>query len=93
MKTKSEFDTANIFDDTNNSIILKENINPRILNLKNLLDIINQIYKIRYNRLDKRKQGSYNKETLEQDFYAYLKSKYGLKNLIIKQMVKYIYLL
>ena len=84
LKTKSEFDTANIFDDTNNSIILKENINPRILNLKNLLDIINQIYKIRYNRLDKRKQGSYNKETLEQDFYAYLKSKYGLKNLIIE---------
>ena len=84
LKTKSEFDTANIFDDTNNSIILKENINPRILNLKNLLDIINQIYKIRYNRLDRRKQGSYNKETLEQDFYAYLKSKYGLKNLIIE---------
>ena len=84
LKTKSEFDTANIFDDTNNSIILKENINPRILNIKNLLDIINQIYKIRYNRLDKRKQGSYNKETLEQDFYAYLKSKYGLKNLIIE---------
>ena len=83
-KAKSEFDTVNIFDDINNSLILKENMNPRILNLNNLLDIISQIYKIRYNRLEKRKQGFYNKGNLEQDFYVYLKSKYGLKNLIIE---------
>ena len=59
-------------------------MNPRIINLKNLIDIINQIYKIRYNRIEKRNQGFNNKSTLEQDFYAYLKSRYGLKNLIIE---------
>ena len=87
IKSKSEFDNINIFDEESNDIILKEKINSRILNLNNLLEIINQIYKIRYNRLEKQrqqKQGIFKKGTLEQDFYVYLKSKYGLKNLIIE---------
>ena len=84
MKSKSDFNTSNIFNDKNIYIILKEKMNPRIINLKNLIDIINQIYKIRYNRIEKRNQGFNNKSTLEQDFYAYLKSRYGLKNLIIE---------
>ena len=76
-KTRSEFNTLNIFDDQNNDVIIKGKMNTRILNLNNLLDIINQTYKIRYNRIEK-------EGTIEQDLYAYLKSKYGLKNLIIE---------
>ena len=83
-KTRSEFNTLNIFDDQNNDVIIKGKMNTRILNLNNLLDIINQTYKIRYNRIEKEKGGFYNKGTIEQDLYAYLKSKYGLKNLIIE---------
>ena len=84
LKNKSEIDTLNIFDDQNNDIIIKEKMNTRIINLTNLLEIINQTYKIRYNRIEKQKQGIYNKGTLEQDLYSYLKSRYGLKNLIIE---------
>ena len=84
LKSKSEFNALNIFDDQNNDIIIKEKINTRILNLNNLLEIINQTYKIRNNRIEKQKEGFYNKGTLEQDLYTYLKSKYGLKKLIIE---------
>ena len=49
-----------------------------------LLEIINQIYKVRNSRIEKQKQGVYNKSTLEQDLYTYLKSKYGLKKLIVE---------
>ena len=84
LKSKSEFNALNIFDDQNNDIIIKEKINTRILNLTNLLEIINQTYKIRNSRIEKQKEGFYNKGTLEQDLYTYLKSKYGLKKLIIE---------
>ena len=84
MKNKSNFDTLNIFDDDYNEQIYKDKLNTRFLNLNNLLEIIAQIYKIRNSRIEKQKQGVYNKATLEQDFYTYLKSKYGLKNLIIE---------
>ena len=84
MRSKNDFNNLNIFEDKNNDMILKEKMNPRIISLKNLLDIINQIYKLRSSRIEKQNQGVYNKGTLEQDFYAYLKSRYGLKNLIIE---------
>ena len=84
MRSKTDYNTLNIFEDKNNDMILKEKMNPRIISLKNLLDIINQIYKLRSSRIEKQNQGVYNKGTLEQDFYAYLKSRYGLKNLIIE---------
>ena len=84
MRSKTDFNNSNIFEDKNNDMILKEKMNPRIISLKNLLDIINQIYKLRSTRIEKQNQGVYNKGTLEQDFYAYLKSRYGLKNLIIE---------
>ena len=93
VKSKSEFDNLNIFDDKNKDIILKEKIVPRLLNLNNLLEIINQIYKIRYNRIEKQKQQKqvvYKKRTLEQDFYIYLKSKYGLQNIIIEWCINII---
>ena len=84
LKSKSEFNALNIFDDQNNDIIIKAKIKIRILNLNNLLEIINQTYKIRNSRIEKQKEGFYNKGTLEQDLYTYLKSKYGLKKLIIE---------
>ena len=65
---------------------LKEQINYdynniHIINLKNLLDMINQVYKLRANRI--RKEGCI-KGTLETDLLTFLKSKYGLKKLIIE---------
>ena len=84
MKNKTNYDTLNIFDDDNNEQISKDKLNTRIINLNNLLEIINQIYKIRNSRNEKQKDGVYNKGTLEQDLYTYLKSKYGLKNLIVE---------
>lgn len=89
-KSKNEFDTLNIFDDEYNDIIIKENMNTRIINLNNLLEIINQIYKIRNNRIEKQRQNIYSKATLEQDFYNYLKSKYGLKKLIIEWYISFL---
>ena len=84
MKNKSDIDTLNIFDDEYNDQISKDKLNIKTINLNNLLEIINQIYKIRNSRIEKQKQGIYNKSTLEQDLYTYLKSKYGLKKLIIE---------
>ena len=84
IKSRSEYDSLNIFDDENNDIIIKSKLNSKKINLNNLLDIIHQTYKIRYSRIKKQIQGVYNKGTLEQDLYLYLKSKYGLKNLIIE---------
>ena len=84
IKSKSNFDNLNIFDDDYNEQIYKDKLNIKIINLNILLEIINQIYKIRNSRIEKQKQGVYNKGTLEQDLYTYLKSKYGLKKLIIE---------
>ena len=84
MKSKANYDTLNIFDDGNNEQISKDKLNTRVINLNNLLEIISQIYKIRNSRNEKQKDGVYNKGTLEQDLYTYLKSKYGLKNLIVE---------
>ena len=84
IKSKSNFDNLNIFDDDYNEQIYKDKLNIKIINLNILLEIINQIYKIRNSRIEKQKQGVYNKATLEQDLYTYLKSKYGLKKLIIE---------
>ena len=84
MKNKTINDTLNIFDNDYNEQIDKEKLNIRIIKLNNLLEIINQIYKIRNSRIEKQKEGVYNKATLEHDLYTYLKSKYGLKKLIIE---------
>ena len=84
IKSRPTFDTLNIFEDEYNDQIYKDELNTRIININSLLEIINQIYKIRNNRIEKQKEGVYNKATLEQDLYTYLKAKYGLKKLIIE---------
>ena len=74
----------------NNFDNLKEVINIdinsiRVLNIKNILEIISQVYKQRNIRLQKKSQGGYYvKGTLETDLMSYLKSKYGLKKIIIE---------
>ena len=74
----------------NNFDNLKELINIdinsiRVLNIKNILDIISQVYRQRNIRLQKKLQGTYYiKGTLETDLISYLKSKYGLKKMIIE---------
>ena len=84
-KNKSVNLLNNLFEGgNNNEKINYDSLNTRVINLGNLLDIINQIYKIRKNRIEKQKQGLYSKGTLEQDLYTYLKSKYGLNKLIIE---------
>ena len=74
----------------NNFDNLKELINIdinsiRVLNIKNILEIISQVYKQRNIRIQKKLQGTYYiKGTLETDLISYLKSKYGLKKIIIE---------
>lgn len=84
MKPKTQYNTSNIFEDENNNLIYKNKLNIKIINLNTLLEIINQVYKIRNSRIEKMKHGFYSKSTLEQDLYTYLKSKYGLKKIIIE---------
>ena len=79
----TNFEISNIFDGLKDQVNYDYN-NIYTINLKNLLDIINQVYKLRSNRVKKQLLGSATKGTLETDLMAYLKSKYGLKKLIIE---------
>ena len=78
------FSISNIFDNLKEIITIDIN-SIRVLNLKNILEIITQVYKQRNIRLEKKRQGlSHMKGTLEIDLFSYLKSRYGLKKLIIE---------
>ena len=78
------FCISNIFDNLKEIISIDIN-SIRVLNIKNILEIITQVYKQRNVRIKKNMQGlSYIKGTLETDLMSYLKSKYGLKKLIIE---------
>ena len=57
---------------------------PKVISKKQLLEIINEIYKSKENSDKKNILNQLPKETMEQHMYNYLKSKYGLKNLIIE---------
>ena len=78
-RTKIHFNEIN---KRNNPI--NEFIKPRALPLKQLKDLINDIY-VQKNKYDERciktKQP---KETMEQYMYTYLNQRYGLKSLIIE---------
>ena len=80
---EGNFDMSKIFDGLKDIVYYDYN-NIHTINLKNLLEIINQIYKIRASRIKRQMSGSCTKGTLETDLMAYLKSKYGLKKLIIE---------
>ena len=81
---QKKFSISNIFDNLKELITIDMN-SIRVLNIKNMLEIISQVYKQRNLRLEKKRQGlSYMKGTLEIDLFSYLKSKYGLKKLIIE---------
>ena len=57
---------------------------PKVISKKQLLEIINEIYKSKELSDKKNTLNQLPKETMEQHMYNYLKSKYGLKNLIIE---------
>ena len=75
-----------IFDGLKDQIYYNYN-NIHTINLKNLLEIINQVYRIRANRIKRQMLGTSTnntKGTLETDLMTFLKSKYGLKKLIVE---------
>ena len=75
-----------IFDGLKDQIYYNYN-NIHTINLKNLLEIINQVYRLRANRIKRQMLGTSTnsiKGTLETDLMTFLKSKYGLKKLIVE---------
>ena len=83
IENNTNFEISNLFDGLKDIVNYDYN-NIHIINLKNLLDIINQVYKLRSNRVKKQIMGSTTKGTLETDLMDFLKSRYGLKKLIIE---------
>ena len=78
---KNNFSLKTLFENNNEKINLGE---TRILAKNFLLELINEIYKTKINSDNKNIQNHYPKYTLEQHLFNYLKSKYGLKKLIIE---------
>ena len=75
-----------IFDGLKDQIYYNYN-NIHTINLKNLLEIISQVYRLRANRIKRQMLGTSTnntKGTLETDLMTFLKSKYGLKKLIVE---------
>lgn len=60
------------------------NTNIRILTLKQLKDIIREIYEHKERHDEKCKRTKLPLETMEQFMFTFLNQKYGLKNLIIE---------
>lgn len=58
--------------------------NVKIMSLKTLLDLINDIYTSKTNLDKKNSENNLPRETLEQHIYTYLNYKYGLKGLVIE---------
>ena len=82
-RKERNFQLSDIFENNREQIIYSKD-NIRDMNIKNLIEIINNVYKFRNNRIKKTQEGVYTKSTLEIDLFSYLKAKYGLKNLIIE---------
>ena len=78
---KNNFDIKSLFENNNEKIILGP---TRILAKNFLLEIINDIYKTKSYSDSKNLQNHYPRYTLEQHLFNYLKSKYGLKKLVIE---------
>ena len=78
---KNNFDIKSLFENNNEKIILGP---TRILAKNFLLEIINDIYKTKAYSDSKNLQNHYPRYTLEQHLFNYLKSRYGLKKLVIE---------
>ena len=78
---KNNFDIKSLFENNNEKIILGP---TRILAKNFLLEIINDIYKTKSYSDNKNLQNHYPRYTLEQHLFNYLKSRYGLKKLVIE---------
>ena len=84
LKEKDDINQIKQIFDCSKDIISYEFYFIHIINLKNFLDIIRDVYKIREIRRKNFDGGMYTKSTIELDLYTYLKSKYGLKKLIVE---------
>ena len=81
------FDLKSLFENPHEKITLSQS-NSRILAKNYLIDIINDIYKNKIISDKKNIQNQIPKYTMEQYLFNYLKSKYGLKKLIVEWSIK-----
>ena len=89
---KSLKEEQNSFHNSDNSIIktkignniITGPVGSRVLTIKMMKDIINEIYSSKVDFDKKAFENRMPKETMEQHMYTYLNQKYGLKNLIIE---------
>ncbi len=81
------FDLKSLFENPHEKVILSQS-NSRILAKNYLIDIINDIYKNKIISDKKNIQNQIPKYTMEQYLFNYLKSKYGLKKLIVEWSIK-----
>ena len=81
------FDLKSLFENPHEKITLSQT-NSRILAKNYLIDIINDIYKNKIISDKKNIQNQIPKYTMEQYLFNYLKSKYGLKKLIVEWSIK-----
>ena len=81
------FDLKSVFENPHEKITLSQS-NSRILAKNYLIDIINDIYKNKIISDKKNIQNQIPKYTMEQYLFNYLKSKYGLKKLIVEWSIK-----
>ena len=81
------FDLISLFENPHEKITLSQS-NSRISAKNYLIDIINDIYKNKIISDKKNIQNQIPKYTMEQYLFNYLKSKYGLKKLIVEWSIK-----
>ena len=79
----SIFDLKSLFENPHEKITLLST-NTRILGKSTLIEMINDIYKTKIISDKKNMQNKIPKYTMEQHLFNYLKSKYGLKKLIVE---------
>ena len=79
----SIFDLKSLFENPHEKITLLST-NTRILGKSTLIEMINDIYKTKIIDDKKNMQNKIPKFTMEQHLFNYLKSKYGLKKLIVE---------
>ena len=86
-KNNNIFDIKSLFENPHEKITLSQN-NSRVLAKNTLIELINDIYKNKIISDKKNMENKIPKFTMEQHLFNYLKSKYGLKKLIVEWSIK-----
>ena len=86
-KNNNIFDIKSLFENPHEKITLSQN-NSRVLAKNTLIELINDIYKNKIISDKKNMESKIPKFTMEQHLFNYLKSKYGLKKLIVEWSIK-----